>query len=182
MDAIELLYHQVRETYAWLEMTVGDVSGEQANWHPPGTANSICSSYAHLMITADAGFNSQLHGGMPIMATEFRGQIGLSEMPHAAGGWNDWARLTVDWDALREYGRAVGECVERYLGSVSSAELDQRVDMTAYGLGVWKGIDIYNLHGIGHPRLHGGEIACLKGLQGVKGWQEGWRSQIAAMG
>ncbi|MBI2912984.1 MAG: DinB family protein [Chloroflexi bacterium] len=173
MDAIELLRYQIKGTYTWLEMTVSDVTQEQANWRPPGVANPIGAVYAHLMITADAGFNSQLHGGMPIMATEFRGQVGLSEMPHAHGGWRDWSRLEVDWKLLREYGRAVARCVERYVDALSPAELEMRVDMTAHGQGVWKGLDIY-VDGISHPRLHGGEIACLKGLQGVLGWEQGW--------
>src|SRR3989304_2877357 len=86
MDTLALLRFQIRECYTWLEMTLSDITEEQANWQPPGIANPIGATYAHLMITADAGFNSQLHGGMPIMASEFRGKIGLSEMPHAAGG------------------------------------------------------------------------------------------------
>ena len=178
MDTLALLRFQIRECYAWLEMTLSDITEEQANWQPPGIANPIGATYAHLMITADAGFNSQLHGGMPIMATEFAGQIGLSEMPHAAGGWHDWSRLRVDWALLRRYGRAVGECLERYLNGLSEEELQLRVDMSAHGLGVWKGLDIYNLHGISHPRLHGCEIACLKGLQSVPAWQDRWRSGI----
>ena len=178
MDALDLLRYQIKECYAWLEMTLSDISQEQANWQPPGIANPIGAVYAHLMITADAGFNSQLHGGMPLMATEFRGQVGLSEMPHAAGGWHDWRRLRVDWEALRQYGREVGRWVEGYLDTLTTTELERRVDMSAYGLGIWKGLDIYNLHGISHPRLHGGEIACLKGLQGAPAWVDQWRSGI----
>jgi hypothetical protein len=34
MDAIDLLRHQVKQTYAWLELMVSDVSQEQANWQP----------------------------------------------------------------------------------------------------------------------------------------------------
>jgi hypothetical protein len=178
MDARDLLRYQIRDCYAWLEMTLDDITEEQANWQPPGVANPIGATYAHLMITADAGFNSQLHGGMPIMATQFRGQIGLSDMPHAAGGWHDWSRLRVDWEQLRRYGHAVGECIERYLDGLSEEELQLRVDMRPYGLGIWKGLDVYVLHGINHPRLHGGEIACLKGMQGAPGWQLAWRSGI----
>lgn len=173
MDAIELLRSQIRESYDWLELTVSDITQEQANWRPPGLANSIGSTYAHLMITADAGFNSQLYGGMPVMATKFRGEVGLSEMPHAAGGWHDWNALTVDWARLNEYGRAVRACVERHLDALSPADLMLRVDMRPHGLGIWKGLDIYDLHGIKHVRLHGGEIACLKGLQGVRGYLGG---------
>jgi len=86
MDAIDLLRYQVRDTYAWLDMTVSDISEEQANWQPPGIANSIGAVYAHTMITADVGFNSQLHGGMPLVASDFSGQVGLSEMH--LGGFN----------------------------------------------------------------------------------------------
>jgi hypothetical protein len=85
---------QTKNAWECLETTTSDVTEEQANWQPAGTANPIGANYAHLMITADAGFNTQLFGGMPLMATKFKGQIGLSEMPHAAGGWHDWlARL-----------------------------------------------------------------------------------------
>ena len=169
MDALDLLQHQVKQSYAWLELMVSDVSQKQANWQPPGTANSIGAVYAHLMITADVGFNSQLHGGMPLIASDWAGRVGLSEM-YPAGDWGEWAlRVRLDWDAFRRYAREVHRCVERYLASLSTAELERRVDMSARGLGIWKGLDVYNVHGIYHPRLHGGEIACLKGLQGGHG-------------
>ncbi len=38
-------------------------------------------------------------------------------------------------------------------------------------LGIWKGIDIHSLHGWNHIKMHGGEIACLKGLQGIEGYR-----------
>src|SRR5574341_390788 len=143
MDAIDLLRRQIVESYDWLDLTVSDITQEQANWRPPGKANSIGSTYAHLIIAADAGFNSQLHGGMPVMATKFRGKVGLSEMPHAAGGWHDWNALTVDWEQLKEYGHAVRQCIEQRLASLSPEELELSVDMRAHGLGMWKGLDVY---------------------------------------
>jgi hypothetical protein len=186
MDAIELLRWQTSTAWDWLDETVGDITEEQANWRPAGTANPIGANYAHLMITADAGFNSQLLGGMPIMATRFRGQIGLSEMPHAAGGWDDWSRLQVDWARLREYGQAVRECVEAHVNALTPEDLERRVDMTAHGLGVWKGLRQIDLHSHHHVRIHGGEIAVLKGMQGLQGYArvgvipDGMRAQRSA--
>ncbi len=170
MDAIELLRHQITSAWDWLDTIVTDITEEQANWQPPGTANSIGTTYAHLVVTADAGFNTQLYGGMPLIATEFKGQVGLSKPFNASGGWDDWSAVQVDWKALRGYGRAVHEDVFRHIKALVSDHLELRVDMTPYGLGVWKGIDIFDLHGIDHPRLHGGEIACLKGMQGLEGY------------
>jgi len=173
VDAIELLRQQVRVTYDWLEMTLEDITEDVANWRPPGTANSIGAVYVHTVIGADFGMSSQLRGRSPIVATR-GGRIGVSPMPPAMRDWGEWAStIRVDWEALREYGREVRACVEDNLESLTDAELDVPVDMTPAGLGMWKGLDLYNLHGINHIRIHGGEIACLKGLQGGRGWSQG---------
>src|SRR5207249_882901 len=64
MDAIELLRYQVRQTWDWLDMTMSDVTEEEANWQPPGIANSIAATYAHTMIAADEDFNKVLAGDL----------------------------------------------------------------------------------------------------------------------
>ncbi len=174
MDALELLRKQVKETYAWLEMTVEDISEEQANWRPPGTANSIGAVYAHTIIAADSGLSTQIRGVMPVMAVDYRGQVGLSENPPFGRNWGEWARrLRVDWPVLRRYGRDVRKRVEQYADSATDTEMNMRIDMTFASLSIWTGLDLYNLHGINHIRIHGGEIACLNGLQGGRGWSQG---------
>ncbi len=181
MDLLDLLRYQVKQTNAWLEMTVSDISQEQANWQPPGVANSIGAVYAHLIIGADVGFNSQLHNRMPLIATDFAGQVGLSE-PYPGAlpwHWHEWAsRVHVDWQAFRRYAREVQKSVEGDFDSLSMAELERPVDRSAAGLGIWKRIEFYSVQGINHPTLHGGEIACLKGLQGAPAWPLEWRSEV----
>jgi hypothetical protein len=59
--------------------------------------------------------------------------------------------------------------VESWLERLTPELLAREVDMTPFGLGIWTGLDIYNLH-VHHPRIHGGEIACIKGLLGASGW------------
>lgn len=174
MDGIDLLRHQVKDSYAWLEMTLEDVTEEQANWQPPRTANPIGALYAHLMIGADTGINSQLYGTMPVIAGRFGGEIGISEMPPFGKDWGEWASFVrVNWEPLRAYGREVRKSIEGHLQSLSKSELGRPIDMSFAGLGTWHGLDLYNLHGINHVRIHGGEIACLKGLQGGRGWSQG---------
>jgi hypothetical protein len=176
MDAIDLLRQQTEAAWAWLESILADVSEEQANWQPGGTANSITAGYAHLVVTADNGFNTQLKGQMPIIATEFKGEVGLNQPFNASGGWRDWSTVGADWEALRKYGRAVHEEVLRHVRTATPEDLERRVDMTVYGLGVWQGLEVFTLHGINHPRLHGGEVACLKGLQGAQGYAQASRA------
>ena len=60
----------------------------------------------------------------------------------------------------------------RSLDDLTESRLNMPVDMTRSGLGMWEGRDLYELHGSNHPHIHGGEIACLKGLQGSIGWAE----------
>jgi hypothetical protein len=181
MNALELLRYQTRQCHAWLAMTVGDITQEQANWKPPGVANSIGAVYAHLAITADFDVNSRFYGEMPLVAREYRGAVGLSEMHTGGFDWHDWAaHLTVDWPALHAYGKAVWRSIDARLDTLTEEELRQTVDMRPSGehLGVWPALELYNLHGISHPYLHGGEIACLKGMQGAPGWQHGWNSGV----
>jgi len=115
MDAIDLLRQQTKAAWDWLESILAGVDEEQANWQPGGTANSISAGYAHLLLMADAGFNTQLKGQMPIIATEFKGQVGLSEPFDASGGWRDWSIVRSDWEMLRTYGRAVHQEVFRHV-------------------------------------------------------------------
>lgn len=78
----------------------------------------------------------------------------------------------MSWDRLRDYGRAVHAAFVESLDELSEEHLAMPVDMTRAGLGMWEGRDLLQLHGVDHPRIHGGEIACLKGMLGGVGWIE----------
>lgn len=181
MDALDLLRFQVRQAQAWLEMTVSNITQEEANWQPPGIANSICATYAHLMISADEDLNMLLYGGETLLSTDWKGKSGLSELPPPEFGWDwhDWAkRVRVDWAGFRDYARAVRASIEEHVSSLTMDVLEREVDMSQWRLGAWKGLEFYNVHGIDHPYLHGGEIACLKGMQGKAAWRTGWQSEL----
>jgi hypothetical protein len=59
------------------------------------------------------------------------------------------------------------------MGELDPAELDRKFQMIPERLGIWTGLDVLDLHCGKHIRMHGGEIACLKGLQGAKGYLGG---------
>jgi hypothetical protein len=44
-------------------------------------------------------------------------------------------------------------------------------DTTGKSMGIWTGIDVWSLHGWTHVHMHGGEIACVKGLQNLEGYR-----------
>jgi hypothetical protein len=177
MDALELIRREANTAWAWLEKVVRDVSAEQANWWPPGIANSIATTYLHVVVNADVEAGGALFGRQPLIERRWRGDVGQGR-PYDAERFDDWPpRLSLlDWGLLRDYGRAVHAEIIESLDGLTPDHLTVPIDMTRSGLGMWTGLDILALHGWGHVKIHGGEIAVLKGLQGVLGYGEGMHS------
>ncbi len=165
---VDVLRRQSTKSWGWFEDTVSDVTTEQANWWPPGTANSIGATYLHVVINADVEVNRLIHHGEPLVE-QWGGNVG-QPLEYDPDRFDRWVRHgPVEWGLLRRYGRAVHASVLASLDGLTEAQLDMPVDMTRAGLGMWQGRDLFDLHGYSHPQQHGGEIAVLKGLQGGVG-------------
>ena len=164
---LDFLRDQVQRAWDWLETTVSDVTDEQANWWPPGTANSIGAGYLHTVINPDVEINRLLFGRVPIIERDWGGDVGQGTR-YDPDRFDQWTRgVHVQWDRLHSYGRAVHSWLVGSLSELTEADLARPVDMSRAGLGMWRGLDLYVLHGFSHIYQHGGEIACLKGLQGA---------------
>jgi hypothetical protein len=167
---LEVIRWRSVRAWDWLEETVADVTTEQANWWPPGTANSIGATYFHIVGNADVELHRLLLDRPPRVEADWHGAIGH---PYDPEHFDRWIRdQDVEWPLLRRYGQAVHAAVVALLDGLTAADLDRPVDMQRVGLGMWEGRELLHLHGIEHVRIHGGEIACLKGLQGGTGWAE----------
>jgi hypothetical protein len=118
---LDVLRRLACKTWEWFEATVGDVPGEQANWWPPGTANSIGATYLHVVINADVEINRLIFGRSPLVEAAWAGNVGQG-VPYDPDRFDRWARhASVDWDRLREYGRRVHTAfVGRSTSSASS--------------------------------------------------------------
>jgi hypothetical protein len=169
---VEVLRRQSMKAWDWFEATVSDVNAEQANWWPPGTANSIGATYLHVVINADVEISRLIQRREPLVERLWNGEVGQG-FAYEPVHFDQWFRhVAVDWDALREYGRDVHTTFVESLEELTDEQLNMAVDMTRSGLGIWQGRDLFELHGHGHPQIHGGEIAVLKGLQDAIGWAE----------
>jgi hypothetical protein len=166
MNAIDLVRHEMRSSYTWLEAIVGDVSPAQSAWRPEGTANSIAATYAHTMIWADVDLHRHFHGRAPLLAGDWGQRLGRREDDPEEWETGD----AIDWRELRSYGVAVQRAVGELVASLTLDDLARKFQMHPPELGTWRGIDVYSLHVGRHIWMHGGEIACLKGLQGAQGY------------
>ncbi len=81
--------------------------------------------------------------------------------------------MEVVWKRLHDYGRAVHSWLVGSLDTLTEDDFERPVDMSRAGLGMWTGRGLYDLHGVHHVYMYGGEIACLKGVQGAKGYLGG---------
>jgi hypothetical protein len=169
-----MLRAQMKGAHDILEGTMQDVTAEEAHWAPPGIANPLGATYAHLLLGEDMLMHGMVMGGKPpLFATSWAGKTGISEMPPspAEGTLDKWSRsVQVDLAALREYAKAVYAETDEYLASLDGAALDKPLDLSRFGMGQQTiGFFIGNLL-VGHVNNHCGEISCLKGLQGAKGY------------
>jgi hypothetical protein len=175
MDAITLLRQQLQTAHQFLEGTLADVTPEQAHWLPPGTANPLGASYAHAVLSEDMIIQGMLQQTAPLCAGAWAGRGGVSEpMPQPGPEWDQYAgwarRVQVDLAALHAYAQAVYDASDAYLARLTPAALDQPLDLSGMGMGqVDLGWALSNLV-VGHCHDLMGEISCLKGLQGGRGY------------
>ena len=78
--------------------------------------------------------------------------------------------MKVDPTKMREYAKAVYSATEAYLASLTDDDLSRPISLAALGLGESAVGYILTNGLLGHAFSHAGEISCLKGLQGKRGY------------
>ena len=175
MDAITLLRLQLNTAHQTMEGTMEGVTPEMAHWMSPGRANPIGATYAHAVQAEDAIINGIFKQEAPMFASQWLNKAGFSEpMPNVGPEWVNYAawtrRVKVDLPAIREFAQAVYANTEQYFADLKPEDLDRQLDLTSIGVGhVSLGWAISMLV-IAHMDNLAGEISCLKGLQGAKGY------------
>jgi hypothetical protein len=152
----------------WIEGTLADVSNDQAHWQPQGKPNPIGGQYGHVLATEDFVV-TMLKGSAPLMASDYAGKTGMSELPPPAP-WDGWARqVKVDMPAMRGYAQAVYASTNTYLDTISDEDINRPLDLSGLGFGMQTiGFALQLL--VLNVYSHTGEISALKGLQGNKGY------------
>lgn len=175
MDAIILLRADLREAHELLEAVMEGVTSEAAHWMPPGRANPVGATYAHVVISEDRIINGMLRHQRSLYDSTWKDKMGLSEPMPASGeewrGYADWTRrVKLEINRFREYARAVYAQTDEYLASLTSEDLDRKLELSGVGLGQDTLGWMLSRQVVGHADNIAGEISCLKGLQGLQGY------------
>lgn len=165
---VAILRGAFKQGHEVLEATMSDVSDEMFYWLPPGTANPIAANYAHIVTSEDFLLNALIRQGVPLMASSWADKTGLNELP-VGTGTHEWAqRVRIDRAAMQAYTQAVYATTDSYLATLSEADFNKVVNLMSFGdHTVGDAITKFVLFNL---NWHTGEIACLKGLQGKKGY------------
>jgi hypothetical protein len=171
-DLLARMLHDARHV---LDGTMADVTQQQADFIPPGIANPLGATFAHVACSEDFVVQGMFRQAAPLLAGAWLGRTGLSEpMPLPGPAWVEYGpwtrRVTVDLAALRVYARAVADETDAWLAGLSEEDLARPMDLSAAGFGVHtRGSAIATLV-VHHLATETGEIAVLKGLQGARGY------------
>ena len=171
--ATQILVEQLKAVHSSLEQTMDGVTDEVAHFMPPGKANPIAGTYAHLVFSEDFFVQGFLKKTQPLFETTFKDKTGASELQPTDWevAYPKWLReVTIDTKKFRAYAQAVYATTEAYVATLSDEDLQKDVDMSAFGMGSRKVYDFIANMISGHAYPIMGEISVLKGIQGLKGY------------
>lgn len=169
MNVQELLMQQVKGYHEILELTVGDCGQDTLDKNLPGaTITSIGSIYAHVILSEDFIVHGMLQGKPALcQAPGWSSRTNVS-LPSGPEFKPEWARgVKLNLKAFQEYAKSVYAATEAYVAGLSDSDLDRKVDTGFIGQQT-VGFVVTNILAW-HVAEHGGEIAALKGVQGLKG-------------
>ena len=165
MDPVQMIRDQFKQAHDALEGILADVEPEQVHWIPPGTATPLGPLYVHIVYGEDALLNNILRKQPALMTGALANRTGLSSPPPRP--WDEWARtMRMDLPTFRECAKAVYAQTDEYLAGIQASDLDD--EMQVFGRPFTRAGFLTLM--LGHVYEHAGEIACLKGLQGGKGY------------
>jgi len=153
-----------------LEGTMEAVDDELANRRPGGSANSIGSTYAHVVLSEDQIVNAMIRGGKPLSEGDWSGRTGVDRPMSWSGteALGEWYRtVVVDIAACRAYGAAVHRSATEFIAAADDEALGHEVDMFGMKMAVATAFEVFV---VGHANSIGGEISALKGVAGLKGY------------
>lgn len=169
MNTVEFLQISLKNAFDILGGVTADVTPEQADWAPPGTANSIGATYWHVITSTDQMVHGWGMGQAPLGETAgWQGKVLLASAPEDEEDLGAIMRAArVDLAAMHEYSKAVGEATRDWVASLTPDDLERKIETPFGELSLAEMLAAFVLW---HINAHCGEIAALKGCQGARGY------------
>jgi hypothetical protein len=162
MDTNDFIRQLLAAVRRQTDEAMKDMTVEQFNWTPPGSANPISAIFVHFLNSEDSFIQVQMQGKPKIWDEGgWAEKTGVKVPPGYSGGWEEVKNMTLALEPLLAYQQAVRAATQACLDSLTPGELD-RVVKTARG--DRSVATIFTLV-VNHALIHSGEIGALKGIQ-----------------
>ncbi|MEP7215369.1 MAG: DinB family protein [Anaerolineaceae bacterium] len=167
MDARSLLKEQITGAHRILNSALGGLPQEMVTVQPPGTANSIGATLAHVVLDEDWLISQTIGEPLLYASQGFEQKIGLAA-PTGPFVTEEWARgVKLELAPFMEYAQAVFARTESAVANFSAEAMDRNVDLGT-GSSI-TGLLTVGVIALNHVSFHAGEIAALKGTMNLKG-------------
>ncbi len=165
MDTIEFIRQLVAAVRYQTDETMKDLTVEQFNWTPPGTANPISAIFVHFLNSEDAFVQTLMQEKPKLWDTGgWAEKTGVKVPPGYSGGWEEVKNMTLALEPMLAYQQVVRLATDACLDKLTPAELD-RVVKSARGE---RSVATMFIHVVNHALIHSGEIGALRGIQAGK--------------
>ena len=161
MNATRYAEAEILRALYFIDLWVNGMTDEEYNWKPSGTCHPVSKLHAHILFYLDLSIHLVL-GANPSTWGQFATKEGLGA--NVAEIWSSDTSITLS--AMQEYAKGLKGSVETFFDSISETDLDREVDTRFLGTqSVGWMLTFITYHNL----IHTGEIAAVKGMQGLKG-------------
>jgi hypothetical protein len=172
MNTVELTQYALGNAFGILDQVTGDLTQDLADLPAPGIANPIGATYWHAVSGADEVAHRWVQGQAPLFEQDgWREKVLTVPAPEPTVGSGDYLTymrtIRVDLPALHAYSQAVAGALQAWLALLTPDDLDRTLNTP---IGESSMVQVLEVFVIWHINAHCGEIAALKGCQGVKGY------------
>jgi uncharacterized damage-inducible protein DinB len=166
MDAKKYISQLVEAIHHMVDDAMKDITIEQFNNVPPGTANTISAVFVHLVNSEDF-FIQELLLGKPKLWEQggWDKKTGVNIVPDYGGNWEMFKQMTLAIEPVLAYQKEVRAATDSYLAKLTAGDLDRMVSFAGGERSVASVINLLVCHTVHHA----GEISALRGIQGGKG-------------
>ena len=167
MNAREFIWQQVAAAHELSEAAMAGVTEAQLNWNPPEHAvNPIKTALVHVVAGEDM-FIQRIFLDRPLLweTGQWGAKIGLPYPPGGGRGWDEARNAWLPLTPVLDYAQAACSATNDYLANLTEEELDRSVSL--FGRQLTVAATLARL--VTHIACHAGEIATVKGMQGIVG-------------
>ncbi len=166
MIAREFIRRQVAGAWRVYDAVTSDLTEEQFNWAPPGTANPISATVAHIIGGADRFINAVIQGKPSLWESQkWSDKVGVGVTPTRGANWEPYLGTQFSLEPFKAYKAAVQASIDAYLETLTEADLDRKVLFHGEERIVGDMLALM----VTHITQHSGDVSTLKGIQGAKG-------------